>query len=276
MPILLFAFVKLIYVKTTYAAYLMSLIYIMVVLSFSNKKRNDFLKYTYNSKRHGQIRISENILVAFPFVLFMVIIEPNLLALLPLALGVLLSFYNNIGTTNLHIPTPFSKFPFEFSVGFRQYLPIFILQFLLIGIAIKVDNYNLAIVSYGSIFLVMMSFYSKMEAYFFVWVHSQSASLFINNKIKTGLKYSLIVAIIPLITLLIIYPTYIWISLLVTLVGFSYIIFASILKYAQFPMPFNLINIIITFISIGFPFIMIITIPYYYKKAIKNLKLELL
>ena len=115
-----------------------------------------------------------------------------------------------------------------------------------------------------------------MESYFFVWVHSQTASTFINNKIKTGLKYSLFVTSVPLVILLIIYPTYIGISLLVTLVGFSYIVFSSILKYAQYPLPFNIINVIVTIISIGFPFFMIITIPYYYKKAIQNLKLELL
>ena len=50
MPILLFAFVKLMYAKTSYAAYLITLIYLVVVLPFSEKKRKNEI---YFSKKNN-------------------------------------------------------------------------------------------------------------------------------------------------------------------------------------------------------------------------------
>lgn len=275
-PVLLYALVKLLFVKTIYAGYLVGWIYLMVITPLSEFKRNIFLKYTYKKSNHLKIRFIENISLAALFSLSMFIAGYGIVSSFPLLLGLLASYYNRVGKINFKIPTLFSKHPYEFTVGFREYLLVFLIQIILVGIGIAVDNYNLAVVVYGSLFLLLCSFYSKMESYFFVWVHTDTPKTFIHKKIKIALRYGLYSALLPLLILIILFPDYYWISLLVTVVGLLYIVYMTVLKYAQYPLAFNIINTLITFISIGFPFFMLITIPYYYKKARQNLKLELL
>lgn len=248
----------------------------MLIWPLSEKKRNNFLRYTYNANQHVKIRLIENLSIAICFTILMGISGYGIYSLLTIIIGCALSFHNKMGDAKLKIPTPFSKKPFEFPIGFRQYFLLLVFQFVLIGIGFAVNNYNLTIVVYASIFLVLMSFYSTMEEYFFVWIHDDTPTTFINKKITTGVKYSLYVCTIPFIILLAVYPHHIGLTLAVTSVGVFYIAFATVLKYAQYPHVLNLTNIIVTFISIGFPFFMLITIPYYYKKAVQNLKLELL
>jgi len=274
--ILLFGFLKLFYLKTEFAPYIITYIYGMIVWPLSNKSRNTFLKYTFNSPQYQKIRILENLIMAIPFSAFMIINKISWHFTLPIIFGFILSVFNSGNKSSFIVPTPFAKHPFEFTIGFRKYLPIILLQLVLIVIATTVENYNLAAVTYGSIFLVIMSFYKDMEPYFFVWVHSKTAKSFLNDKLRTCVIYSFMIASIPLIILIIFYPIYTWISILITTIGIGYMVLSLTLKYAQYPFSTNIIYLLIAGISIGIPFLLIITIPFFYFKALQNLRLQLI
>ena len=80
------------------------------------------------------------------------------------------------------MPTPFSKNPFEFTTGFRRTLLIFPLAYALTVIAINVDNLNLGIFSILLIFLIVLSFYSKPEEEYYVWVHADTPKSFFEEE----------------------------------------------------------------------------------------------
>ena len=275
-PILLYFFVKLIYYKTEYAPYLVSLIFTSMVMPLSEKKRNNFLKSIYNKASFIKLRLIENMALAIPFSIYMCTNALQVINLLPLTIAAALAFYNNQNSISTKIPTPFSKYPFEFTVGFRYYWPIIILLYLLLFIGIYVNNFNLCIVVYAGLFLVTTSFYNRIESYFFLWIHTHTPINFLNSKIRIGILYSLITSTLGLFSLMIFFPKMAWLSLLITVIGTGYTSLAVVIKYTQYPRQFNLLNFIALMISIGFPFILFITIPFYYKKAISTLNLELL
>ena len=120
------------------------------------------------------------------FTLFLIYQESIVLIPIIFATAIILAFIHFNTTLNFTIPTPFYKKPFEFAVGFRTTFFIFPLAYLLTYISIFVNNFNLGVFSMLLIFLVALSYYSKLEQEYYIWSYNLSPKKIPCSKNKNG------------------------------------------------------------------------------------------
>ena len=261
--------------KTEFAKYLVILACFSFQFKLSENSRTDFLLSTFGDKSKNKIRVLENLIVFIPFVSILayknLFFEAFILFLCSIILA-LFSFHFNL---NFTIPTPFSKRPFEFTTGFRKTFFIFPIAYSLTIIAINVGNLNLGIFSMLLIFLTTLSYYSKPEGEYYVWVHSDTPKSFLKKKIIIATKNSILLTIPILIGLLIFYPIEFDLILLFLLIGTLFLWTIVLAKYSAFPEVINLPEGFIIAFALSFPPLMLVIIPYFYTKSINNLKLIL-
>tara|TARA_Y100000385_G_scaffold65414_1_gene64815 strand:+ start:231 stop:1151 length:921 start_codon:yes stop_codon:yes gene_type:complete len=271
--IVFFLLSEYIFNKTEFAKYLVLLVCISFQLKLSENSRTDFLMSTFGDKLKNKIRVLENLIVCIPFFSILtykiLFLEAFILFLCSITIA-LLSFRTSL---NFTIPTPFSKNPFEFSTGFRKTFLIFPLVYALTVIAINVDNLNLGIFSMLLISVTTLSYYSKPEEEYYVWVHADTTKSFLKMKIMIATKNYILLTIPILISLLIFYPIKFGLILLFLFIGILFLWTILLAKYSAFPGEINLsIGFIIAF-TILFPPLILVIIPYLYSKSINNLKL---
>ena len=213
----------------------------------------------------------ENAILSIPFALFLIFKQEWLLALvLPMVAGslALFNFRNQLHYT---IPTPFSKFPFEFIVGFRNTYYLFFLSYFLTFMAVQVGNFNLGIFAILLVFGICLSFYAKPEEEYFVWIFSKSPKSFILSKIGFALICSTILVFPILIGLMIFFTANWWILLIVLCAGYLYLITMVLAKYAAYPREINVPQAVIITLGVWLPFLLLGIIPFFYSKSIKSL-----
>ena len=274
----LIAFVMLseyIFHKTEFAKYLVILTCFSLLIKLSEKNRTDFLLATFGDKLKIKIRVLENLIISFPFALILacksLVLEAITLLLLSIT-SALFSFHSNI---NFTVPTPFSKNPFEFTTGFRKTFLIFPLTYALSIIAINVGNFYLGIFSMLLVILITLSFYSKPEEEFYVWVHANTPRSFLIKKIMIATKHSTLLTIPISLGLLIFYPAKYDLILLFLFIGILFLWTMVLAKYSAFPSEINLPEGIIIAFALSFPPLVLLIIPYFYIKSINNLRLIL-
>ena len=176
------------FTKTEYAGY----VYVFIALSFvfilSETKRNDFLKLCFSKKNYLKTRMVENVMVALPFVFFLVYKSLLIAPLILVTVAVLFVFIDFKATYTVTIPTPFYKKPFEFLTGFRNTFILFALSYCLTFFAVTVNNFNLGIFAVLCMLLTISTYYTKPEHEYFVWSYNLTARQFLEEKIKTALS----------------------------------------------------------------------------------------
>ncbi len=239
----LIAFVLLseyIFHKTEFAKYLVFLACLSFQFKLSEKGRTDFLLSTFGDKSKNKIRVLENLIICIPFISILayknLFFEACILFLCSIILA-LFSFQSNLKFT---IPTPFSKRPFEFSTGFRKTFFVFPIAYALTIIAVNVGNLNLGIFSMLLIFLTTLSYYSKPEGEYYVWVHADTPKSFLKKKIILATKNSVLLTIPILVGLLIFYLIEFELILLFLLIGTLFLWTMILAKYSAFPEGINL------------------------------------
>jgi hypothetical protein len=261
--------------KTTYAQYIYPLIAVLFLMGISEKTRNEFLKNTFSKVDFLQIRMLENLFVVIPFCCFLAIKGIYMLAVL-LFISALLFGLISVKTSNdLSIPTPFSRYPFEFTVGFRKSFPIIAIAYFLTVMAIIVGNFNLGLFSLILVPIVCLSFYSIPENEFFVWVHDSSPHQFLKNKMMVALLYTTILCLPIVIALCFYAPNKIHLVILIFGLGLLYVTLVLLAKYVAFPKEINLPQGFLIALSIFFPPFLLVLLPYYYLKSKHNLKVYL-
>lgn len=258
--------------KTEYAEYFYGLTSISFLSKLNGKRRNDFLKTIFTVKDYKKLRIIENLMVIFPFVVFLLFAQLLLAVLILISISTLMSIFNFDNNFNHTIPTPFSKNPFEFPVGFRKTFYIFPFAYFLTFQSIIVGNFNLGVFSLLLIAIVVLSYYSKPENEFFIWSFNLSSKRFLINKIKIGLLYSTLLSLPVIVPLIIFFPDRTTILMLFLLLSYAYIITIILAKYSAYPNEMNLLEGIIIGFSLMFPPILLAVIPMFYSKSIKQLK----
>lgn len=264
-----------IFYKTEFAKYLVILACLSFQFRLSEKDRTDFLLSTYGDKLKNIIRVLENLIISTSFVFILVYksLFPEAIILLLCSITVaLFSFHSNL---NLTIPTPFSKNPFEFSVGFRKTFLLFPLTYGLTAISINVGNFNLGVFSMLLMFLITLSYYSKPEKDFYVWVHADTPKSFLMKKMMIATKNSTLLTIPISLGLLIFYPAEYNLILLFLFIGILFLWTLVLAKYSAYPSEINLPEGIIIAFALSFPPLILLVIPYFYTKSIKNLRLIL-
>ncbi|WP_437395387.1 ABC transporter permease [Flagellimonas lutimaris] len=274
----LIAFVLLseyIFHKTEFAKYLVILACLGFQLRLSEKSRTDFLLATFGDKSKMKIRVLENLIISFPFALILVYKSSFLEAIILLLCSITIALFSFHSNLNFTIPTPFSKNPFEFTTGFRKTFLIFPLTYALSVIAINVGNFNLGIFSMSLMFLITLSYYSKPEEEFYVWVHANTPKSFLMKKMMIATKNSTLLTIPISLGLLIFYPAEYNLILLFLFIGILFLWTMVLAKYSAFPSEINLPEGIIIAFALSFPPLILLIIPYFYTKSIKNLRLIL-
>lgn len=273
-PLALLLFVGLsfyIFYKTPYAAYIYPVLALSIVGSLSKKERNVFLQYCFPKQAYRRLRIIENVLVSLPFVLFLLFKMAFLEALGLIVLSVLLSFTKAGVGSSRKLPTPFYRYPFEFTVGFRKAFLFLALVYFVAVMGFWVDNFNLSIFALILVFTTAITFYTVPEASFYVWIFAQGPGFFLRQKIWVALAYVNLLALPIALTVLLIYPAYWWVVFLALLIGSLFLITVILAKYADFPKEIGLPAVIFLTFAIPLPPILLLLIPYFYKKAIQRL-----
>jgi hypothetical protein len=257
--------------KLEYAEIVYLIVAISMIFRLSDDKRNEFLTLCYPSEQVRSIRIAENLLLASPFALFLMYRLCYSYILVLVILAFLLVFITVRKKSFLTIPTPFAKHPFEFTMGFRQNFYMIFGAYILSFIAVSVDNFNLGIFSLLLLFALFMSYYAYLENDYFVWSHADTPTQFIVGKIKKSITYSTLLAI-PIMTVLMYFFFENIITLLVFLViGYAFLVFMIVSKYAHYPSELSIIQGILLSLCIVFPPLLVVLIPFLFKKSLKQL-----
>jgi hypothetical protein len=264
-----------IFSQTEFAKYIVILTALSLLAKVSEIKRNDFLKIVFGNKRSRQIRVVENVLISMPFIILLLFHLAYLESMALIAVSIILAFYTFKNTNNYSLPTPFSKKPFEFTVGFRNTFLIFPLAYILTIIAISINNLNLGIFAMLLIFLISVSYYIKPENEYFVWSYSVSPSKFIFQKIKTASLYCTFLVSPIILCLIGFYPQNAILTLLFTGLGFVFLWTTILIKYSAYPREMNLSEGILIALCVNFPPLLLALIPFFYFKAINKLKVLL-
>lgn len=257
--------------RTALADYIYLLVGWSTLASLSASRRNDFLKICFPKSQYQLVRITENALVALPFTLVFLWFECYWQGLGFAAIAALLAIINIRSQFNFAMPTPFSKWPYEFTTGFRSTFLMFFLAYFITYQAVAANNSSLGIFALLLVSLVATTFYSMPEPLLFVWVYAASPKAFLWKKIKIALVYLTISCLPIMLTIGIFYPGEIWKLAGVLVVGYCYLSIMILAKYSAFPHQLNLPQSILLGISMAFPPFLLGAIPFFYTKAIKNL-----
>lgn len=261
--------------KTEYAAYLYPLLALSMVFSLGESTRNEFLKATFTKADYRSIRLLENLLFLFPFLLYLLYEQQFLIAAVLFLIGMGFSFIQSGLSTSFVLPTPFYKYPFEFIVGFRQTFWVFILLYILAGIALSVGNFNLGVVSLVVVFFACWPFYGTAEPVYYVWIHAATPSAFIQQKMGIALLYSFLLSLPIALVLIIGYQEKLLYILLAMLMGMAFLLLNLLGKYAFYPTSLPILQGFLLAFCLLFPPLLLIMLPYLYRKAIKNKNLKL-
>jgi hypothetical protein len=274
-PLFAIAFAGLseyLFYKTSYAPYFYLLFALSIVSGKSEKSRNEFLKACFPTALYSRIRWVENVLISLPFIIFLAWKQEWIPIILLAALSSMLVITTRQIQMNFTIPTPFSKHPFEFAIGFRKTFYLQLFAYFLTAMAISVGNFNLGVFSMALLFLIFFSFYIEPENDFYVWIHKKRTAGFLLDKIKRALIQSSLFTLPVLLTLLV-FMEGDWRTLLL-FQGMGYIFLTAIIlvKYASYPEKMYLPYIVLLGMSIYFPPLLLGLIPFLFFKSNQHLK----
>ena len=264
-------FSVLLFAKTEFASYIYIFTALSLILTLSETRRNHFLKTCFTDIDYYRARISENLIVAIPFIIFLSYKLLFIPVLILTALSLVLSFFHFSNNASYTLPTPFGKKPFEFAVGFRNAIVVFLLAYFLTFMSVWVENYNLGIFSLVLVFLVCFTFYFNPENEFYVWIFNLSPGKFLLKKIFTALLYSTIMSLPVAMALMIFYQEKILVTGGFLFAGYLYLGTIVLAKYSSYPHQINLPQFVILAVSAWFPPLLLAVIPFFYRQSVKRL-----
>lgn len=255
-----------------YMPYGIAYLGLSVLLANSTIDRINFLKTIFPRNIYIKVKVIEHTTILFPLLLISVICSFWWSGLLLITFIPLFVFWRGVGTSHHRIPTPFTRFPFEFIVLFRKVWALYLLFYAIAIIGIVVSNFNLGIVMLAMMCLVSLQAYEEQEPVHILWNYSMRVNTFLKYKIRRGVS-QLLLLILPLsIALCVFFPTQIHWVLIVWGGGSLLLALSILMKYASYPRKINILDGFIIAIFAIYPLLTLAIFPYYYKKASKRLK----
>lgn len=274
-PLLFVGLCLLLLERTDYAAYAIAMFGVSLTARLSGVVRNDFLSIQFSPEEYRGIRLRENALFALPFALILLLKGFGALALVQCLVGGAMVFLP-INALNVRaLPTPFSKRPWEFAVGFRKSWPLLLIAAFLLTMGLRVDNFELSVFSACIPGLVAMSFYGAPEPGFYVWVHAFSPRAFLHRKLLLGCSQLLLLSLPFLVAVLVAFPGEWLIIFLTHLLLQLYLILMITAKYANYPEEIDLQHSFVMGAGMVFPPLLLGLIPFFYRRALGRLVLML-
>ena len=256
--------------RAVYPSYIYCFIAISFIFGLSEVRRNRFLMTCFSTRKYRMIRAAENAFIVLPFIIILCakfhFIESLGLFIFALLLS-MKQFGKGLGFT---LPTPFSKHPFEFALGFRKSIFFIAFAYFLLVMAISVSNFNLGVFSLILLCFTSLMYYEKPEGEYFVWIFSDHPKEFLNKKLKMGLFHLAILCFPTILALVVFFPSHFHIVLGIFLLGGVYLIAFILAKYSAFPHPMHLPQAILFGICFLFPPFLIGVIPYFYKHSLRK------
>jgi hypothetical protein len=146
------------------------------------------------------------------------------------------------------------------------------IAYALTPIAIRVNNFNLSIFSLLFVFAIALSYYSKPEPSYYVWVHAQNPRQFLFNKIKTSLFYATLLVSPIAVANAIYFSPNLGLLFLFLIIGWAFLIVMVLTKYAAYPEEMSIPQGVLLAICLWLPPLLIIMIPYQFKQSENRLK----
>lgn len=262
----------LLFIKLPFCEYIYPCIAIGVMMQNEHKSKDRFLKFNCTSADYRIIRLCEHLLIAIPFSAFLLFELHVLPAALLIGAAIMLSqFKINLPFHNT-LPTPFSRIPFEFIIGFRRTFLIILGIYFVLFMAIQVDNFNLGLFALSVVYLIGLSYYGFIEPGFYVAIFKDNPQTFLIRKLKTGLLHASVSAFPIALILVIMYPQHYLFVGLVILIGSLLLLITILSKYSSYPDSMSVGDAILLAVSIVMPPLLIYTLPKLYKKSIQQLK----
>lgn len=263
-------FTRLSYPEFAYPALPLALIW----LNYNPEKRT-FLQQTFGKQKYLQLRLLENTLFILPFLLFLSFKGYFSHSAATLSIGLLIALLPGRAAARVVIPSPFSGYPFEFTVGFRKTYGLLALFFALTIISLFVGNVALGLFGLAAAILVCMNFYADAEPLFYVFTHAQSADAFLITKIKIAVWYSSCIILPFIIPLLVMFPGKVYLIVPVGLLGLLYIILGLLGKYSDYPHQIKLPQMLKLTAGLLFPPALLFLIPHLYIRSRRKLEIYL-
>lgn len=270
-----FAFIGLsikLFDETQYAEYIYIALSLSLTIKLNEVNRNEFLKLCYSKVEYIKLRLIENLIISIPFIIFLIYKEKYLFSILLLISICLLTVVDLKNKSNFTLPTPFYKHPFEFIVGFRTSYLLYFFTYFLTFMSISVGNFNLGIFSLILALLSCLNYYTNSEAEYYVWIFSLTPKEFIKYKLKNIVLYSTILSLPIIISLSIFFYIKMDIILGIQCLGYLFIFTTMLAKYSVFPEKLNIRFGIVFALTLWFPPLLLLIIPYLYIQSTKKLK----
>lgn len=258
--------------STAYAYLIYTLLAFSLLIQLSNAQRNDQLKNIFLPRQYRLLRLAENVIVAFPFILYLTFKKELVAALVVLILSTILVFYSSKIYWQKVVPTPFRKYPYEGIKGFRKNIITIAFAYFILSKGIQVDNYNLGLSGLILTTLICMSFYLKPEPVFYVWIHTKQTNRFLIRKAINALLYLSILYALPFTALVIAFPDKWTISVLIYIVSCIWMGNTILAKYSAFPNEIHLPQAILFSLSIILAPMILVTFWLFYVQSLKKLK----
>lgn len=272
MAIIFSGFTAYLFNVTSFASYVYALLALGFSSLLSEAGRTGFLKQHFSQKQFLIIRCVENITLVLPFIIGLLIYQNWLLALGVMVISAALSYTSIERNLNIVIPTPFYRYPFEFTIGFRKNYPVVILAGFLMIMAVLYHNANLGLFAVALVLLVCLMFYMQSETVYLVWIHALSPPRFLIHKISLALLYATLLCLPFAAVILIFFMDHAGYLAMIYLLGILYLATAVLGKYAFFPAPMNVPQGLLMAFSFGFPPMLLFLLPYFYKRSVRQLK----
>ena len=257
--------------STTYANWVYLGVSLLTISKLGNSQRVELLKTLFQKGDYYKIRLIENSIVSFPFIVFLLIQSSYVFAAGVTVSALLLATISMNQSVSFVIPTPFKRMPFEFVVGFRNALLLFLIAGFIMFKAIEFSNFNLGLFAVGVVALISISFFFKPEDEFFVWVHSSNSKAFLRKKVIIGIMGYLILTVPFMVVLGSAFSSELLFVIGLGVVGLLFLIAVIFGKYSAFPNEISLPQAVFIGACVWFPPLLFIVIPYFYVQSNKKL-----
>ncbi len=265
-PIIFVVLSVYLFYKTELAVYLYTIIGLLTITSIYTTDRIEFLRLVAE-KSMWKIRLIENLTLAIPFVLFLLIKQEYLFASLILLTGIGFSFLKKVYRNSIRFKTPYFHRPFEFIIGFRKYVLLSLFALFLLFMAYKSNNMNLGLFSILAHFGVVLTYLGFIEPSHYINLYHQTPSGFLKDKLKTTFVYTCM-TILPFgIIQLVLFPASLLPLSLLIVLGMLIVHYFVICKYSNYPESLSVGDTFLFVFSIVFPILLLYTIPLFWKKS---------
>ncbi len=261
--------------QTTYGGPVLLLLALGILAKMAATGRTEFLRLVFGDRKGRLIRLLENLMISLPFLVVLLYQGAYAATLLLIAGSGAMAGLRLKGRPNFTLPTPFYRKPFEFTVGFRNTWYLLLPAYILTAIAVSVQNLNLGLLAMLLVWGISMTYYLRPEPAYFVWSYAVRPSGFIFEKMKTATVFAAGLVLPVVASLLLFFPQHPEMTLFIAFFGFVFLWTIILAKYAAYPDEMGLPEGVLIALSIYFLPLLLVMIPFFYFKSIKNLNLLL-